>query len=96
MEKLYVLVRTDLQGSSSAVQAGHAVAQWMLDYPETWKNQTLVYINIGTEDELLRWKQKIHYKDMNYSEFKEPDLNDETTAIACLTDRNVFNGLSLL
>lgn len=97
MEKLYVLVRTDLKGSSSAVQAGHTVAQWMLDNPvNTWNNQTLVYINIGTASALEQWKSKIYYKDMSYSEFKEPDLNNETTAIACLTDKKLFNGLPLL
>ena len=97
MQKLYVLVRTDLKGSSPAVQAGHAVAQWMLEHPSTdWVNQTLVYLNIGNADALHKWKSKIHYKDMDYSTFTEPDLNDETTAIACLTDKKLFNGLPLL
>lgn len=95
--KLYVLARTDLKGSSPAVQAGHAVAQWMLEHPNTWENETLVYLNAGSEFELSKWISKIHYKDMDYSVFKEPDLGNETTAVACLTDKsNIFSNLSLL
>lgn len=91
-----MLVRTDLAGSSPAVQAGHAVAQWMLDYPNTWMNQTLVYLNIESQSNLHKWIDKIHYKDMEYSTFVEPDLNNEITSIACLTDKKLFTGLPLL
>lgn len=96
MEKLFVLVRTDLKGSSPAVQAGHAVAQWMLDHPNTWENETLVYLNIGNKVDLHKWIAKIHYKDLEYSIFKEPDLDHEATAVACLTDKGLFSGLTLL
>lgn len=97
MCKLYVLVRTDLKRSSPAVQAGHAVAQWLIDHPNNeWFNQTLVYLNIGDIVSLNNIKNKLHYKDIDYTVFKEPDLNDEITAIACLTDKKIFNGLTLL
>lgn len=67
MEKLYVLVRTDLKGSSSAVQAGHAVAQWVIEHPNSWMNETLIYLNAGTAENLEAWRRKVHYKDMAYT-----------------------------
>jgi hypothetical protein len=32
MKKLYVLIRKDLDPSYQAVQAGHAVAEWLLQH----------------------------------------------------------------
>jgi hypothetical protein len=44
-EKLYVLVRKDLPKNYQAVQAGHAVAEYLLKNPKTkWNNGTLVYL----------------------------------------------------
>lgn len=35
MQKLYVLIRSDLSHEQQAVQAGHAVAEWLLKFPDT-------------------------------------------------------------
>lgn len=50
MKKLYVISRGDLPLAYQAVQAGHAVAQWMLDSggANEWNNQTLVYLHVPT------------------------------------------------
>lgn len=98
MKKLYVLVRKDLTRSSPAVQAGHAVAQWMLQHghTKTWENETLVYLGIDTEEELERWQQKLDLKNIECVVFKEPDLGDQKTAIACLHEGKIFSNLKLL
>jgi len=69
----------------------------MIDHPNTWENETLVYLNVGSKFDLHKWISKIYYKDLDFSIFKEPDLDHEATAIACLTDkRNIFSNLPLL
>ena len=99
--KLYVLVRIDLPSKAQvAVQSGHAVAEFLLDHTnidEYWFNGILVYLQVKNEDELKWWQYKLTKKKMMYSSFQEPDLKDEITAIAALTDNEkFFNKLQLL
>lgn len=95
--KLYILTRTDLPGSQPGVQAGHAVAQYLLENPDTeWDNGTLIYLATSCEDELEHWKHKLNWKGHKYAEFREPDIGNELTAIACCTDTKIFGKLRLL
>ncbi len=60
MNKLYVLVRKDLSHSQIAVQAGHAVAEWVLHANITnWDNGTLIYLGVKHEMELNSWADKL-------------------------------------
>lgn len=57
-KKLYVLVRKDFSKSQQAVQAGHAVAEYLLRGPSTfWGNGTLVYLGVRDENELKWWDE---------------------------------------
>ena len=80
------------------VQAGHAVAQWMLDNPgHHWNNSTLVYLNVKDETDLKIWMRKLSIKGIDYSEFIEPDIGDEFTAIAAYNDNEKpFSKLKLM
>jgi len=93
--RLYVLVRKDLSESYQAVQAGHAVAEWLLR-DRTWKNETLVYLGVDKEQDLVDWKDKLNYKNIKYAEFREPDIGNELTAIAALADGKIFKKLKLI
>lgn len=80
--RLYVLVRADLAPAYQAVQAGHAVAQFMLDHPGVWNNATLVYLSVSDEQDLVFWYQRAREYASHSTIFREPDLEDAATAAA--------------
>jgi 2-polyprenyl-3-methyl-5-hydroxy-6-metoxy-1,4-benzoquinol methylase len=96
-QKLYVLVRKDLNKSQQAVQAGHAVAEYLLRGPSTfWGNGTLVYLAVRNEEELKAWTDKISAAGYEVTPFFEPDRGNEMTAFATECDNNVVRHLKLL
>jgi len=95
--KLYVLVRKDLSKSQQAVQAGHVVAEYLLRGPKTlWGNGTLVYLTVRNEHELKKWAGKISGKGHYVVAFREPDRQNEFTAIAVECDEEIVEELNLL
>jgi len=86
MKKLYVLIDQRYNPSYRGVQAGHAVAEYMLATAKEingWKNQTLVY--------LVTDKLELDFRMMTKGElfcvpFYEPDVGGKMTAFACYTD----------
>ena len=99
MQKLYVLINKELGLIYSAVQAGHAVAEWMLRYGygqlKEWENGTLIYLDVDNEQDLMLWSERLNRRGMEWIGFREPDIGDQLTAIACLTDSKVFSNLKL-
>lgn len=99
MRKLYVLIRDDLKDLAyKAVQAGHAVAQFLLENPgDDWQNSYLIYVRVKDENQLRFWRMKLEDRGHTLSCFHEPDLGDEMTALACRSkDEKLFNKLQLL
>lgn len=96
MDKMYVLVRSDLTKIQQAVQSGHALAEYLLNHNTTWRNGTLVYLGVTDEAELLHWGRKLSYKGIGWKGFNEPDINNELTALATVSDGKVFRKLRLL
>jgi hypothetical protein len=81
--RLYVLIRADLSPEQQAVQAGHAVAEFILRGPAThWNNDYLIYLHVKNEDELFYWGDRLERKGHVWIGFKEPDMDNELTAIA--------------
>jgi outer membrane protein assembly factor BamD (BamD/ComL family) len=77
-----------------AVQAGHAVAEFMLEHPGKWNNGYLIYLEVEGYDELFRWYKEL--RDTEFSFFVESDMNNEMTAIAVLDNGELFKDLKLL
>ena len=97
MKKLYVIVRKDLSTSQMAVQAGHALAAYLLhSHFFRWQNETLIYLGVKNLDQLERLKYKLDLEGIEFVEFREPDLNNEPTAIASDIDCKHFERLNLL
>jgi hypothetical protein len=96
-EKLYVLVRKDLSLAQQAVQAGHAVAEYLLRGPKSsWPNGTLVYLGVTDEERLNRWSVKLDFLGVPFVTFKEPDIGNQVTALAAVTNNEkVFRSLQL-
>ena len=97
MKKLFVIVRKDLSTSQRAVQAGHALAAYLLHSPNfRWKNEILIYLGVKGLTQLLNLKRKLDLRGINYVEFHEPDLNNEITAIASDEENKIFERINLL
>jgi hypothetical protein len=80
--KLLVLVRKDISSEQRAVQATHAVAEYLLQHRETpWANGTVVLLGVDDESSLQGWKQLIDQAGVSSSMFYEPDI-DSHTALA--------------
>lgn len=94
MKRLYVLIDKDLDPVYGCVQGGHAVAQYLIDNQgkDKWSNEYLIYLYA----DLSIWIDKLNAKNLNYSFFKEPDLNNRITAIALENDGKIFKKLNLV
>ena len=95
-KKLYVVTRQDLSKSQQAVQAGHALATFLLAEKSTCWNGTLVYLKVNDEVALKHLTKALEYSNINHVSFKEPDIGNELTAIASLGNNKFFKGLKLL
>jgi len=95
--KLYVVVRKDLDKVFAMVQGAHAVAEYLLQCPNSdWKNQTLVFVQISDYWALTRLANKLSMAEKPFVQFFETDLNNELTSIACYNTGEVFKNLQLV
>lgn len=93
MQRLYVLISNKLDSIYGCVQGGHAVAEWLLTHPnQEWNNNYLIYVSADVD----RWKDRLNIMNVDYTEFKEPDLDYQTTALAVLNNDKMFKKLKLI
>lgn len=86
-DKLYVITRADLEPGYQAVQSMHALRQFTAEHPEidkVWFEQSnyLGLLSVKNEEELVKLIEEATSKEINFSIFREPDIDNQITAIA--------------
>ena len=87
-DKLYIIVRNNLEPGQIAVQAMHAQVEFHYNHLEVvneWYSNSnyLCLLECECEEELLHYLKIAKEKEIKYSYFRELDLNNSITAI-CL------------
>lgn len=83
-DKLYIIVRSDLSPGLQAAQACHGLRLFVEEHEETdqkWytESNNLVLLQVPNETELLALRDRAN--GIPSSLFREPDVNDEATAL---------------
>jgi len=86
-DKLILVTRADLPAGDQAVQAAHALTEFLVEHPEVareWHDasNTLAFLSVPDEDALERLRERAFDHDIRASIFREPDLGDSLTAVA--------------
>jgi len=79
---LYVLTRRDLSPAQQLVQAAHAVLEHARHIPPTAEHPHLVVAGVDGLPDLCRAADRLRERGVPFVDFREPDINDEPTAIA--------------
>lgn len=87
MMKMYVVVRSDLSPGLQIAQSCHALQLFAYQYNEItsyWykESNNLVVLQAPNKEELARLGYELSKKGVEVSMFREPDLDNELTAIA--------------
>lgn len=92
--KMYVFVRTDIPFVHQAVQAGHAVAEYLIQHgkPTIWNNGIMVYLGVKDELELVNIERGLKTTGARFSSFYEPDWGvlPQLTAISIIEKEAAF------
>ena len=85
--KLLVITRRDISPGYQAVQSAHAAIEFQHEHPEIatkWNTESkyLVFLSVPDEQSLIKLLKKAQMRGLTYSIFKEPDIDNQVTAIA--------------
>lgn len=99
--KLYIVVRQDLKPGSQIAQSIHAFREFIQSYPENEKkwyklSNTVVILGCESESELISLIRQANKMNIKYSEFREPDMNEQITACTFEPGEKSSNLLSSL
>lgn len=86
MEKLFVIVRSDLAPGAMLAQACHGMRAFAAAHPEidaAWyrDSNNLVVLEVANEAELVKLCDRAAAAGVEHASFREPDYGDAMTAI---------------
>jgi len=87
IDRLYIVVREDLHPGAQLAQGLHAFRDFVEahgDVELTWyrTSNTIVALSVPDEEALLQLREKLERRRLKYALFREPDFDDEATALA--------------
>lgn len=85
--KLYLVTRADLPPGQQAVQACHAMREFVREHPEVdraWYDNSnhLALLAVANEEALNLLLRRAQRRGVRFSLFREPDRDNELTALA--------------
>ncbi len=98
---MYVLVRKDLNPRQTVVQTSHAAIESARHYlqPDD-EHPSVIVCSVKSEQKLLMCADELKEQGIGYQLFREPDLNNQYTALASRplrgAERNAFSRFQLL
>ena len=87
VQRLIVITRSDLKPGLQIAQSGHAISQFLLDYPDLgkkWNNNYFISLSVNSEHKLQKILSQLFDMGISVSYFTEPDINDELTSVCFL------------
>lgn len=95
----HVVIRRDISVEQQVVQGIHAAMAATAQFGGLTSETRLVLMSVEDEEELLSLADKLHYSNIEFSLFKEPDYKMGFSALATspgiISDRKMFKKLPL-
>lgn len=87
MDKLYVVVRSDIAPGLQLAQSGHAIVQFASEFQHVYtrwhtESNNLVVLGVKNKTELADLATRLQAEGIECALFCEPDLGGEPTAFA--------------
>jgi hypothetical protein len=89
MNRLYVITRSDLPPGAQIAQTGHAVAAFAAEHPDPFQawakpaQRNIVCLAVPCAGALVLLLDRLKQHGARVAEFRETDLADALTGIAC-------------
>jgi peptidyl-tRNA hydrolase len=100
---LYLVVRNDLKAGMQLAQTNHCSFLFAVEHPQETKewminSNYIAVLAIDNEEKLIELIEKAMMEKIRLSFFKEPDLNNQITAVALMAgeaSKKLCGGLKL-
>lgn len=102
--KLVSITRSDIADGYQAVQSSHSLIDFVINYPQIskeWNSKSNYLVSLSAKDEehLNKLSNKLLKLGIEHQRFYEPDIGNQLTSIAFMSDstiRKKFSNLPLL